>query len=94
MTVLRPLVAVEIKQILNPCHKTLEYEYDNCAILPVQVHENQIIFNLVIEGLGLRLKNFGINYPIRDQHLFDTFQSMALWRRLLISSASRKLISH
>jgi len=56
---LRPLVAIEInKQILNPCHKTLEYEYNNCGILPVQDHENEIIFNLVIAGLGSCLKNY------------------------------------
>ena len=88
-------MAVEIEQFLNPCHKTLEYEYDNCGILPVQDHENEIIFNLVIEGLGWCLKKvLGFNYRIRDQHLFDIFQSMALWRLLLISSASRRLISH
>ena len=43
--------------ILNPCYKTLEYEYNNCGILPVQDDENEIIFNLAIEGLGLCLKN-------------------------------------
>ena len=45
------------KHILNPSFKTLEYEYNNCGILPVQDEENEIIFNLAIKGLGLCLKN-------------------------------------
>ena len=43
--------------ILSPCYKTLEYEYNNCGILPFQDDENEIIFNLAIKGLGLCLKN-------------------------------------
>ena len=54
--------------ILNPCYKTLEYEYNNCGILPVQDDENEIIFNLAIKGLGLCLKNIFSWYPIKDQH--------------------------
>ena len=42
--------------ILNPGYKTLEYEYNNCGILPGQDEENEIIFNLAIKGLGLCLK--------------------------------------
>ena len=66
------------KHISNPDYKTLEYEYNNCGILPVQDDENEIIFNLAIEGLGLCLKNIfpGIQSKIS---IFDTLKSMALW---------------
>ena len=64
-------------QILNPGYKTLEYEFNNCGLLPVQDDENEIIFNLAIKGLGLCLKkNSGIQSKIS---IFDTLKSMALW---------------
>ena len=58
--------------ILNPGYKTLEYEYKNCEILPVQDDENEIIFNLAIKGLGLCLKNILLSGIQSKISIFDT----------------------
>ena len=58
--------------ILNPGYKTLEYEYKNCGILPVQDDENEIIFNLAIKGLGLCLKNILFSVIQSKISIFDT----------------------